>query len=116
MSDRKQNSNKLNKTEKATITAYKMLCTQNNTLKKSLKKTQDECEKFRNENHELDKKVALMEERFKNNIYIEVFKFLSTCSLGFAINYATNGFWQTGLTIGIPSVIVFLACILIYKK
>lgn len=116
MADRTQNPNKLTKKEQANTATYKLMSEKIKSLEKSLKKTQDESERERCRKYELDKEVALLKERSKNNIYIEAFKFLSSCGIGFAINYATNGFWKISLMIGIPSIVIFLACILIYKK
>jgi len=87
-----------------------------NNLEASLKKTQDESEAERQAKHELDKKVVLLESRLKSNIPIEIFKFLSSGGIGFAINYITGGEWSLGLSVGIPSVVIFIVCIVVNKK
>lgn len=85
-------------------------------LEKSLKKTQDQSENEREEKHELDKTVVLLESRLESSRYIEVFKFLSSCGMGFSINYFTAGLYSLGLTVGIPSLAIFFVCIVVNKK
>ena len=116
MKNGKGRDNKLTKKEQATNVAYKLMSEKINSLEKSLKKTQDESEKERQAKNELEKKIILLESNLENNIYIEIFKFLSSGGIGFAINYVTGGFWQLGLSIGIPSIIVFIVCIVVSKK
>ncbi|MDO8590925.1 MAG: hypothetical protein Q7R65_03015 [bacterium] len=112
---RKQNNN-LTKKEQSTTTAYKMMSDKINNLEASLKKTQDESEKERQAGHELDKKLVLLESKLENSVSLEVFKFLSSGGIGFSINYITTGFWSIGLSIGIPSVVIFIVCIIVSKK
>jgi len=116
MGGKKKQNNSLTKKEQATTATYKMMSDKINNLEASLKKTQDESEKFQQENHELDKKVVLLEDKMKNNIWIEIFKFISSGGIGFSINYLTAGSESIGLSIGIPSVIIFIICLVVNKK
>jgi hypothetical protein len=112
----KQKVNNLTKKEQSTTTAYKMMSLKINNLEASLKKTQNESEKERKEKHELDKKMILLENQLKNNNTIEIIKFLSTGGIGFSINYITIGSIYLGLSVGIPSIIIFIVCIVVNKK
>ncbi len=116
MGKKNKKNNLLTKKEQATTVSYKMMSEKISNLEASLKKTQDESSKLSNENHELDKKNILLEERLKNNSWIEVFKFVSSGGIGFSINYFTNGNITTALSVGIPSFIIFLVCIVVNKK
>lgn len=106
----------LTKKEQSTTTAYKMMSEKINNLEASLKKTQDESEKGRNEKNELDKKIVLLEAQQKNNNSIEIIKFIATGGIGFSVNYITIGSMSLGLSIGIPSIIIFIVCIVVNKK
>lgn len=116
MSAKHNQNNILTKKEQSTTATYKLMSDKVNNLEASLKKIQDESEKIRQEKHELDKKLVLLESSLKNNIYIEIIKFGSTGGMGFAINYITAGSWSLGLSIGIPSMIIFIVCIIANKK
>lgn len=105
----------LTKKEQSTTTAYKMMSDKINSLKASLKKTQDGYERERQKNHDLDKEKALLQAKFQNNSAIEFFKFLSSLGIGFAINYITQNNISLGIAFGIPSVVVFLICLKINK-
>jgi len=107
-----ERQNKLTKREQSTTTAYKMMSDKINNLEKSLKKTQDESEKERKEKHELEKKKILLEAELSKNNIIEVIKFLSSVGMGFSINYLTSGQASLGLSIGIPSLIIFIVCLI----
>ena len=102
---------KLTNSEKTTTTAYKMMSEKINSLEQSLRKTQDAHEDERQKNHELDKKVVVLENRLKNNRLVEVFKFLSSLGVGFSINYITNGNYHFGVPIFIASVVIYFVCI-----
>lgn len=116
MANDKQKQNNLTKKEQSTTTAFKMMSTKINSLEASLKKTQNESEKERKEKHELDKKLVLLEAQLKNNTIIEIIKFLASGGIGFSINYITIGSISLGLSVGIPSVIIFVVCIAVNKK
>ena len=116
MGGKKKQRNSLTKKEQATTATYKMMSDKINNLEASLKKTQDEAEKFQKENHELDKKAVLLEDKLKNNVWIEIFKYISSGGIGFSVNYFTGGNQYLGLSIGIPSLIVFIVCIIVNKK
>lgn len=116
MAKRSKNKNELTKKEQSTTTAYKMMTVKINNLEASLRKTQDESEKERGEKHELDKQVVLLEAKLKNNYLIELFKFLSSVGVGFSVNYVTTGLTELGLSIGIPSIIIYFICIVVNRK
>ena len=77
-------------------------------LKKSLKKTQDELEKMRAEKFQHEKRNAVLENKQKTLIWIEIFKFLSSAGVGFAINYYFIGNVSYALVVGIPSLLLFI--------
>lgn len=113
---KKKQNNNLTKKEQSTTTAYKMMSEKINNLEASLKKTQDESVKETQEKHALDKKMVLLEDRIRNNTLIEIFKFLSSGGIGFSINYITTGYLPLGLSVGVPSIIIFIVCTVVYKK
>jgi len=108
--------NKLTKKEQSTTTAYKLMSEKINNLEASLKKTQDEAEKIRTEKYGIEKKNILLEEKLKNNNFIEILKFLSSVGVGFSVNYFTNGSSGLGYSIGVPSIIIFIICIIVTRK
>lgn len=116
MAIRQKHNNNLTKKEQSTTTAYKMMSERINNLEASLKKTQDESEKERQAKHELDKNIILLESRLKNNIIVDIFKFLSSGGVGFSINYITTGSIFLGLSVGIPSIVIFIVCVVVNKK
>ena len=111
-----KSQNTLTKKEQSTTTAYKLMSEKINNLEASLKKTQDEAEKSRTEKYETEKKNILLEEKLKNNNFIEIFKFLSSVGVGFSVNYFTNGSSELGYSIGVPSIVIFVICILVTRK
>lgn len=108
--------NNLTKKEQSTTTAYKMMSDKINNLEASLRKTQDESEKLQQKNHELDKRSVLLESKLKNNWFLEILKFISAGGVGFAVNYFTAGLVSISLSIGIPSVIIFIVCVIVGKN
>jgi hypothetical protein len=105
----------LTKKEQSTTTAYKLMSQKINNLKSSLKKSQDESGRERQEKHELEKKLVLLENKIKNNNFLEILQFISSGGIGFSINYITAGSWGLGLSIGIPSIIIFIVCVSVNK-
>lgn len=106
----------LTKKEQSTTTAYKMMSDKINNLEASLKKTQDGSEVLQQTNHELDKKVAMLENKLEKNGFIEILKFISAGGVGFAVNYFTAGLKALSFSIGIPSVIIFIICVVVNKR
>jgi hypothetical protein len=110
------NRNRLTKREQSTPVAYKLLSTQNKSLKLSLRKTQDELEKLRQEKTEIDKNFAVLQHKAKSIFWIEFAKFSSSAGIGFATNYVFSGSLNIALSIGIPSLLVFLVSLLFSNK
>ncbi len=94
----------------------KIVINENKTLKESLKETQDELEKMREEKFEQEKKNVVLEERQKTFFWIELFKFLSIGGVGFSINYFVSGNKTLALAFGIPSVIIFITMLIFSRK
>ncbi len=115
MVDVQNKQNRLTKTEQATNVAYKMMSEKITSLEQSLKKTQDESEKERQEKHELDKKVVLLESKIKNNPFIKASEFISTAAVGFSINYITSSDYQLGVPIMIAGLSVYIICIVLNR-
>ena len=113
---KKYNGNKLTKKEQGTSVAYKFLNTQNKSLKLSLKKTQDELEKLRQEKNEIDRTLAVLQHKVKSILWIEFAKFASGAGIGFATNYVFSGNIDRAFMIGIPSVLIFLVTLLFSNK
>ena len=118
MTQKKRQNNKygLSKAEQKTTTAFKMLSAENDSLKKSLKKTQDELEKMRREKFEHEKKNSLLEYRLEATFWIELFKFLASAGIGVSASYFIVGNLYLSLTIGIPTVVIFIVTLIFGKK
>lgn len=116
MAKLKYNKNKLTKAEQSTTVAFKFLSTQNKSLKLSLKKTQDELEKIRQEKYELDSKIAVLQHKQKSIFWIEFAKFISAGGIGFATNYYFSGNIDRAFMFGIPSIVIFLLTLLFSNK
>jgi len=110
------NKNSLTRKEQSTTVAYKMMSDKIKNLERSLKKTQDEAQKMQKENHELDKNVVLLESKLEGKVVIAILRFLSSGGMGFAANYITSDNIYLGLSIGIPSIVIFVASIVLNKK
>ncbi len=114
-SGRKQKNN-LTKKEQSTTVAYKMMLEKVNNLEASLKKTQDECEKFRLKNHEIEKSYILLDAKLKNYSLITVFEFISSVLFGFSLSYFPIGNYILAFSIGIPAITVYIICVYLTKK
>jgi uncharacterized membrane protein YeiB len=115
MSYKKKRNNHLTKKEQSTTTAYKMMSEKINGLEASLKKTQDESETIRVEKYEIEKKHILLEQKLKNRLFITFLEFISSAGFGFALSFISTNL-QTAVSIGAPSLIVYLICIYLTKK
>ena len=104
------NPNKLTKKEQASTATYKIMSEKINSLEQSLKKTQDESEIIRQDKHELDKKLVLLDNKLEKKPFIEFVKFLSSFGVGLSINYLTSGPIFVGIVVGVASLIIFLFC------
>ncbi len=111
-----KNKYKLTKKEQKTTVAFKMLSGENDLLKKSLKKTQDELEKMRQKKFEHEKENNLLKYKLEYVFWIEMFKFFSSAGIGVAGNYLLNKEVNIALSIGIPSVIIFIVSLLFSNK
>ena len=112
----KKTGHKLTQKEQSTTATYKLMSEKINNLEASLKKTQDESEKNRTEKHEVEKRNILLEEKLKNNNLIEIFKFISSGGIGFSINYFTIGNISLALSVGVPSLVIYIVCVVVNKK
>ncbi len=116
MVNKRKQDNHLTKKEQSTTTAYKMMSEKINSLEASLKKTQDESETIRVEKQEIEKKYILLEQKLKDHLFITILEFLCSVGLGLTIGYLPNGNLPMTLSIGIPSLVVYLICIYITKR
>lgn len=86
-------------------------------LKKSLSHTQDELEKLRSHNHELDKSNVLLNYRLTNAFIPEILKFLaSSVGTGFAISLLFYGDVSRAIIVLTASVLVYGGILLKYRK
>ena len=93
--------------EQATTATYKLQSNEIESLKESLKKTQDELETMREKNFNREKENTILRHKQKNIVWIEVFKFASSVGVGFSTNYFFSGNYLSALTILISSFIIF---------
>lgn len=108
--------NKLTKSEKRTTAAFKLISAENESLKKSLKKTQNALEKMREEKFIHEKDNAVLTHKQKTMFWIEFFKFLSSAGVGFSANYFISGNYQFALPIAISSIVIFIAALVFSNK
>jgi|GEM_PF-3535430 len=94
----------------------KFVINENETLKKSLRETQDRLEKIKEEKFEHEKKNIILETKQKSIFWIEFFKFISSVGIGFAISYIFSGNNTAALSFGIPSVIIFIIALIVGNK
>ncbi|NTW22185.1 hypothetical protein HGA34_01410 [Candidatus Falkowbacteria bacterium] len=87
------------------------------SLKKSLKQSQNELEKLRSTNHELEKKNNLMDYRLKTIFLPELIKFFaSAVGVGFAINFFFDGKIYMGIIMVVSSVFIYGLMLYLYRK
>lgn len=108
----KQRQN-LTSQEQKTTAAFKLITDSNKVLKRSLKKTQDELERYREKYYLADKNHAVQLGKNSTLALHEILKFIiSTVCGGIGVNYVTQGQILIGLLIiilgvGLYVVIVF---------
>lgn len=103
--------------EQKTTAAFKMLNSQNKDLKKSLKKTQDELEQYREKYHEADKNHAVQVGKNKAIALHEILKFLiSVGSGGFGVGLFLEGYkLYGGIAVG-AGIILYIIIVLFDNK
>ncbi len=111
-----KSQNTLTKKEQSTTTAYKLMSEKINNLEASLKKTQDEAEKIRTEKYEIEKRNVILEEKLKNYWLITFFEFISSAGFGFAVGVIPTQNWTLALSVGMPSLIIYIVCLYLTKK
>src|SRR3989339_996655 len=111
----KKTGHKLTQKEQSTTATYKLMSEKINNLEASLKKTQDEAEKIRTEKYEIEKKNVLLEEKLKNYWLITFFEFISSAGFGFAVGVIPTQNWILALSVGTPSLIIYIVCLYLTK-
>jgi predicted nuclease with TOPRIM domain len=97
------------KSLKAAKAVIKRLYEENQTIKESLKLTQDELENWKDKYHESDKQKSILDAKLQTTVLSEIFKFLaSTVAAGIGINLLTNGKIASGLALLVVGVILFV--------
>ena len=110
---RKKRKGELTTAEQKTTTAFKLMSGEIKTLKKSLKNTQDELEKYREKYHESDKNYAV--ERSKNTtlFFHEILKFIvSVVCGGIGVNLITGSSILLGVGILFLGIILYVLIVL----
>ena len=87
------------------------------SLKMSLKVSQDELEKLRTHNHELDKKNSIMEYKLTTSFLPEFLKFIaSSICAGAAVNFFfTNQIFLATISL-VVSIFVYGGILFLYRK
>lgn len=116
MTSKQKQKNILTRKEQSTTTAYKMMSEKINNLEASLKKIQDESENIRSAKYEIEKKNILLEDKLKDQFIIRVLEFISAGGFGFAISYLPEKNWNLVLSVGIPSLVIYIICLYLTKK
>ena len=117
MAGKKQNNKyELSTAEQKTTVAFKMLSTENDSLKKSLENTQNELEKMREEKFKQEKNNSILEYKLESVFWVESFKFLSSAGIGVAGSYLISGNILLTLSVGAPSVIIFIVTLKFSNK
>ena len=78
MADKRKKTLILTPKEQATTAAFKLLKQENEYLKESLKNTQNELEKLREEKFEVEKNNVVLQHKQKTMFRVEVLKLLSS--------------------------------------
>ena len=112
----KKSSVFLSPAEQKTTAAFKLKTAEIKALKKSLKKTQDKLEEMRQEKVGHEVRNAVLENKQKNVLWIELFKFISAAGVGFATSYVISNNISLALTFGIPSIIIFIIALIADNK
>jgi uncharacterized membrane protein YjjP (DUF1212 family) len=85
------------------------------SLKKSLKKSQDELEAWRSKYHKLDKKKVVLDYRLSTSFFPELLKFLTSgIGIGFAFFFYANGQLQIALFTFFASIAVYAIVLYFY--
>lgn len=112
----RKNNHKLTKAEQATTVAYKLISEQNENLKKSLKKTQDELEKMRDDKFSHEIENTLLKQKQKSIFWIEFFKIISGCGIGFSLNYLQTQNYSLFLVYLVPSLVICIVTLVFSNK
>lgn len=87
------------------------------TVKKSLKKLQNEHEKLRMKNFETDKENTLLSYRLHINFIPEALKFLSSAGgLGFAVGLYFQGHMKYAYIVGGVSIFIYIIILFCYRS
>ncbi len=118
VADNNKKTLELSSEEQATTGVYKLQSKQINTLKRSLKKTQDKLEEMREEKHKREKENAVLKHKQESMFWIELSKFLSSAGFGFSIGYLfiEDSNYYLGLSILISSLIIFIISLVFSNK
>lgn len=83
-----------------------------NTLRESLKISQNSFEKLREKYHESDKNNAVLHQKVSVSTNFEIIKSLSLIGVGSAITFAFNQNYLFATILGVLSLIIFLAAVI----
>lgn len=86
-------------------------------LKRSLKVVQNELEKMRGKNHELDKANGILDYRLTVTILPEFIKFIaSSVGAGLAVNFFFVNEIKSAIISLVVSIIIYVGILFLYKK
>ena len=116
MADKRKKRIALTPKEQATTAAFKLQQQQIENLKESLKNTQNELEKLREEKFEIEKNNAILQHKQESIVRIETFKFLSSAWIWVAGSFLISWNYLLFSCIGIPSLVVYIVCLIFWNK
>lgn len=122
---RKQNNISEIKEEELTNSGVAKLLIQENenfredieTLKKSLKKTQDAFEKLRTKLHDVEKENVALQQKDKDSLAIEIIKFCASAGFGIGTAILTlSHYKEIAIGLIILSIFVYIVAMVINRK
>ena len=116
MADKRKKRIALTQKEQATTAAFKLQQQQIENLKESLKNTQNELEKLREKNFEIEKNNVILQHKQKSIILVEILKFLSSAWIWVAGSFLISWNFLLFLCIAIPSLIIYIVCLVLCNK
>ncbi len=105
------------KSLKAAKAVIKGLYEENQTIKESLKITQDELENWKDKYHERDKQKSVLDAKLQTTVLAEIFKFVaSTVATGIGVNLFTDGKMLAGVALLVVGVVLFVGITYLGKQ
>lgn len=116
MADKRKRKMTLTPKEQATTAAFKLQQQQIDFLKESLKNTQNELEKLREEKSIVEKSNAVLQHKQKSLILLEICKFLSSACIWVAGSFYISWNIPLCLCCAVPSIVIYIVCLVLWNK